>query len=286
MPEGDTIFRAARTLRAALAGREVTAVRTTVAQVRALGPQRLVGQTVAAVESRGKHLLIWFDPSDLALHTHLRMSGAWHTAAAGERPRRPPATARLVLEAGAAVATCFAAPVVELLSRSQVERHPSLAALGPDALADDVDLAEARRRLDLRAEVTIAEAMLDQRVLAGIGNVYRAELLFLHSLDPWTPVGAVAPETRDALLASAVRLLRANVATPGFNRVTTRDPDAVAAGRVPRRRSDALAVYGKAGRPCPRCGTAIRSWQVGTQARRVWWCPRCQGPGPRTPGVS
>ena len=184
---------AARTLRAALVGREVTGVQTTVPQVRALGPRRLVGQRVDAVESRGKHLLMWFDPSDLALHTHMRMTGVWHTYRPGERWRKSPGAARFVLETVEVTAVCFAAPVVELLSRSQVERHPSLAALGPDALDDAVDLAEARRRLDLQADVRIGEALLDQRVLAGIGNVYRAELLFLHAVDPWARVADVPP---------------------------------------------------------------------------------------------
>jgi endonuclease VIII len=178
VPEGDTIFRAARTLRAALNGREVTAVRTTVPQVRSLGPGRLVGQTVADVESRGKHLLIWFAPADLALHTHMMMSGSWHTYRPGQRWRKPEHLARFVLETTDVVAVCFGAPVCELLARTQVRRHPVLSRLGPDALGAQAgregrsgaepDLAEARRRLDARADTAIADALLDQRVLAGV----------------------------------------------------------------------------------------------------------------------
>lgn len=269
MPEGDTIFRAARTLRTALAGREVTAAATTVPQVRGLGVQRLVGQTVTAVESRGKHLLVWFAPSGLALHTHLRMSGSWHTYRAGERWRKPRHLARFVLEVPEHVAVCFAAPVVELLSESQVARHPALARLGPDALDDDVDLGEARRRLDARADVAVAEALLDQRVLAGVGNVYKSEVCFLERVDPWTPVGALDTATRDALLATAVRLLRANVAPGQVARITTDRPG-----------SGRLHVYGRARRPCPRCGTPISVARQGAQARLTYWCRRCQGPGP------
>ncbi len=275
MPEGDTIFKAARTLREALAGRELTAVRTTVAQIRALHPGRLVGQRVADVEPRGKHLLHWFAPSDLALHTHMRMTGSWHVYRQGERWRRPDHQARIVLTAGPVTAVCFNAPVCELLSRGQVDRHPALAALGPDALDDDVDLDEARRRLDARGDTPIAEALLDQRVIAGIGNVYKSELLHLHRVDPWTPVAQVDEATRTALLDTAVRLLRRNVLPGATRRVTTGAGPRPAGG-------DRLYVYGKARRPCPRCSTPIRVARQGEQGRLTYWCPRCQGPGPHS----
>lgn len=273
MPEGDTIARAARTLRAALVGRTLTDVRTTVPQVAALGPRRLVGGTVADVEPRGKHLLHWFAPSGLALHTHMRMTGSWHVYRAGEAWRKPSQWAKVVLETGEVTAVCFSAPVVELLSRTQVERHPALVALGPDAVHPDVDLAEARRRLDARGPTAVGEALLDQRVLAGVGNVYKSEVLFLHRLDPWTPVDAVPPAARDALLATAARLLRHNAASPSPRRATTGDAGTAGGER--------LHVYGRARRPCPRCGTPVRVARQGEQARLTYWCPRCQGPGPR-----
>jgi len=272
MPEGDTIFKAARSLSEALVGREVTRVETGVAQIRALGPQRLVGQRVAQVEPRGKHLLHWFAPSDLALHTHMRMTGSWHVYKVGERWRKPRHLARIVLEVAPVVAVCFSAPVCELLSRGQVDRHGALAALGPDALSDAVDLPEARRRLDARADVAIAEALLDQRVMAGVGNVYKSELLYLHRVDPWALVTQVDEETRGALLDSAVHLLRVNVA-PGATRRTT-------TGASPSGGGDRLHVYGKARRPCARCATPIRVARQGDQGRLTYWCPRCQGPGP------
>lgn len=270
MPEGDTIFRSARTMRAALVGREVTSFLTSVPQIRALGPQRLVGQVVEGVESRGKHLLHWFAPSDLALHTHMRMSGSWHLYRAGERWRKPRQWAKVVLEVEDATAVCFSAPVCELLSRSQVERHPALTALGPDALDPEVDLEEARRRLDERSGMLIGEALLDQRVIAGIGNVYKSEILYLQRVDPWTPVAQVPASALDALLASAVRLLRRNVASGAFRRVTTGNEGAP---------GNRLHVYGRARKPCGRCGTPIRVARQGEQARLTYWCPRCQGPG-------
>ena len=277
MPEGDTIFRTARTLRRVLAGRELTAAQTRVPGVRLLGIGRLVGQTITTVESRGKHLLVWFAPSDLALHTHMQMSGAWHTYAPGERWRRPERLAVLVLATADAVAVCFSAPVVELLSRAQVERHRVLAALGPDALDPAADLAEARRRLDADPGREIGDALLDQRILAGVGNVYRCEVLHIHGVHPWTPVGVVPPATRDALLATAQRLLQANVGPGAFRRTTVAAPGG---GRSqPAGRARRHHVYGRARRPCRRCATPIRTARQGPQARVTYWCPRCQPSG-------
>ena len=271
MPEGDTIFRTARSLRQALAGEEVTDVVTTVAQVRRLGPARLIGQTVRDVESRGKHLLLWFAPSGLALHSHMRMSGSWHVYRQGERWRKPRHLARFELHVAAWVAVCFSAPVIELLSAEQVARHRALAELGPDALDEEPDLVEARRRLDARQDWTIGEALLDQRMLAGIGNVFKNEVLFIHRLDPWRPVRDIDPQTRDAVLDTAVRLMRASATGPTARRVTTGAP---ASGRGD------LYVYGRERRPCPRCQRPIAVARQGEQARLTYWCRSCQGPGP------
>lgn len=271
MPEGDTIFRAAQTLAQAIEGHTVTGFASGVGQVRARLPSRLIGQRVATVEARGKHLLIWFAPSDLALHTHLRMNGSWHLYRADERWRKAEHLARAVIEVPGWQAVCFSAPVCELLSRTEVETHPSIAGLGPDALAEQTDLAEARRRLDARSDWTIAEALLDQRVLAGVGNVYKSEILFIHKLDPWTPVADVPGATRDELLATAERLLKANVAAGAPPGRTTTSPHEGAGN---------LYVYGRARRPCPRCATPISRARHGEQARSTYWCRRCQGPGP------
>jgi endonuclease-8 len=212
-------------------------------------------------------LLFWFAPSRLALHSHMMMRGSWHVYRPGERWRKPERFARIVLDVGDYLAVCFSAPVCELLSASQVAAHPALAHLGPDALDDVPDLAEARRRLDQRADTAIGEALLDQRVLAGIGNVYKSEVLFRHRVNPWTRVGDVPRVTRDALLATAAELLRLNAdPAASFRRVTTGDP------RRP------LAVYGRTGRACPACGAAVRAAPQGVQGRRTYWCPRCQAP--------
>lgn len=272
MPEGDTIYRSARALDRALTGAVVIAASSTVPRVRAVGAERLVGQTVEAVEPRGKHLLVWFAPQHLALHTHLMMAGSWHLYRPGERWRKPTRRASFVLGVPEWTAVCFSAGVCELLGASQVARHPVLAQLGPDALGPDLDLAAVRRRLDARADWPIAEALLDQRVLAGVGNVYKCEVLHLHGVHPWRLVSDLAPAVRDALLTTAVRLLQANVAPSAVARTTTGVPGSTPAGHR-------LFVYGRAGRPCRRCRTPIRVARQGTQARITYWCPACQRRG-------
>ena len=275
MPEGDTIHRTAERLHAALAGQSVVRAESRASQVRALEPGRLVGQTVRRVEARGKHLLAWFAPSGLALHTHLGMHGSWHVYAPGQRWRKPAQRAVMRLDAGERVAVCFHPRTCELLTAAQVAGHAGLSALGPDALAaieaGGADLAEARRRLDDRPKWAIAEALLDQAVLAGVGNVYKCEVLFVCGVDPWARVGDLDAATRDALLAAAERLLRANAGPQRRRRTTTGSP-----APSPSQR---LHVYGRPRRPCPRCATPVRVARQGEQARVTYWCPRCQGPG-------
>jgi endonuclease-8 len=247
---------------------------------------RLVGSTVTAVEAIGKNLLIRFD-NGLELRTHLRMNGSWHRYRPGEPWRRAPARARLVLEVPGAVAVCFDAPVVELLETRAEGLHPALAALGPDLLATDFEMAagaaggaaEALRRLrdPVRADRAIAEALLDQRALAGIGNVYKNEVLFIERVDPWARVRDLDDATLGRLIATARRLLVANAdrgarvgrRTGRAERVTT-GGDRAAAGQ-------SLWVYGRAGRPCRRCGTPIERRRQGTELPRLTYrCPRCQ----------
>jgi endonuclease-8 len=274
VPEGDTLFRTAAGLRPYLVGRAVTAAR-------AQGPgampqvQRLVGQRIDAVESLGKNLLIRFE-GGLELRTHLRMNGSWHRYRPGERWRRPPGRARLVLEVPGSVAVCFDAPVVELFEQRAAHLHPSLSQLGPDLLDHGADLAEARHRLRApeRATLEIAVALLDQRALAGIGNVYKNEVLWIERVSPFSPVGDLDDATLDRLIATARRLLRVNAADGrrGPERVTT-DGDRGAPG--------VLYVYGRGGRPCRRCRTPISVTRQGTDLPRTsYWCATCQGGRP------
>jgi endonuclease-8 len=203
------------------------------------------------------------------------MNGSWHRYRPGERWRRPPGRARLVLEVDGAVAVCFDAPVVELFEARTEHLHPSLSKLGPDLLAPDFDPAEVHRRLrdSARAELEIGVALLDQRALAGIGNVYKNEVLWIERVSPFARVEALDDATLDRLVATAGRLMRANVdARRGPERVTTSD-DRGAPG--------ALYVYGRKGRPCRRCGTVIDVTRQGDDLpRSTYWCPTCQGPRP------
>ena len=274
MPEGDTLFRTAAGLRPYLVGRDVTAAH---AQGPGALPQvhRVVGKRIDAVEAQGKNLLIRFD-GGLELRTHLRMHGSWHRYRPGERWRRPPARARLILEVPGTVAVCFDAPVVELFEQRAEALHGSLSKLGPDLLAPDFDAAEARRRLRApeRAGVDIAVGLLDQRAMAGIGNVYKNEVLWIERVSPFTPIGELDDGTLERLIARSRALLLANVdPRRGPERVTT-SGDRGAPG--------ALYVYGRQGRPCRRCRTAIRVVRQGVDLpRSTYWCPTCQPGEPR-----
>jgi endonuclease VIII len=273
MPEGDTLFRTAAGLRPHLVGREVTAARATRP-----GPQieRVVGSTVDAVESHGKNLVIRFD-NGLELRTHMRMNGSWHRYRPGERWRRTPARARVVLEVPGAVAVCFDAPVVELFERRAEVVHPVISMLGPDLMDASFDQAEAARRLrdPSRAGTPIGEAILDQRALAGVGNVYKSEVLFMERVDPFAPVSSLDDETLDRVLVTAREQLQANARSEGpAGRSTTVD---LKTGK--RLAPSRLWVYDRAGRPCHRCGTLIQVESQGAELpRTTYWCPSCQAP--------
>jgi endonuclease VIII len=275
VPEGDTLHRIAAGLRPFLVGRAVTA-----ATARRPGPRAelLVGATIESVESAGKNLIVRFD-NGLALRTHLGMHGSWHRYSPGERWLRSPARARLVLEVPGAVAVCFDAPTVELFETRAEPVHRTLAALGPDLLDPgfgEADLAEAVLRLRGSDVETIAEGLLDQRSLAGIGNVYKSEALFAERIDPFAPVVTLDDATLRRLVGTARAMLLANLESGP--RVTT--------SAVPEeaRRIGRSWVYGRAGRPCRRCGSVIESLRHGRNNRTTYWCPACQERAGAQPG--
>lgn len=258
MPEGDTIHRAANRLRPALEGH--TLVRFEAPRL--VGDRPTAGERIDAVEARGKHLLVHF-AGGLTLRTHLRMTGSWHLYRTGERWQKPAHLLRALVEADSGwVAVCFQAPVVETYHRGAGE-PPELAALGPDLTTDapDIDAAIARIGAIAGAGTEVADVLLDQRMAAGIGNVYKSEVLFLHRLDPFTPVSDVDTERLRGILTTAHELLRANLGTS--RRTTYRG---------------GLAVYGRQGQECPRCGTPVRMRLQGPMARSTYWCPSCQRP--------
>lgn len=260
MPEGDTVWRTARRLHEALAGGTVTRCDLRVPQ---LATVDLTGRRVLDVASRGKHLLTRFE-GGLTLHSHLGMEGSWQVRSAGGRrsPGGPAHEIRALLGTVDQLAVGFRLPVLELLRTAGEDAV--VGRLGPDLLGDDWDPEEALRRLSADPARPVGEALLDQRNLAGIGNVYRSELCFLARVPPWTPVGEVPAPAR--LVALARRLLVANRGR--VRRSTT--------GEL--RRDRELYVYGRARRPCRRCGAAIRSGSLGPpgEQRIGYWCPRCQ----------
>jgi endonuclease-8 len=216
----------------------------------------MVGHTIERVEANGKHLLIRFD-SGHVLHTHLRMTGSWHVYSTGERWQRPASQARVTITCGSRIAVCFNAPVVELLPPGAEANHPSLSGLGPDILAQPLHVEEIRSRARRRPpDTALGELLLDQRVVAGIGNIWRCEALFLEGRSPWAPVSSLTDHELDALVSTAARIM-----TESLGPFT---------GRPER------WVYRRTGRPCRRCRTPIKSRGQGEQSRTAYWCPTCQ----------
>jgi endonuclease-8 len=264
VPEGDTVWNTARVLHRRLAGGRLTAADLRVPQLAAAD---LTGWTVLESASRGKHLLLRLrDPGGerrLTLHSHLRMDGAWRAYAPGERwAARPAHLIRAVLRTADAIAVGY--HLHELALVPTAEEPKLFAGLGPDLLGADWDPAEAVRRLTAQPATSIAEALLDQGNLAGLGNLYKSELLFLRGVSPWTPVGDV-PDL-PGLVALAQRLLAAN-----RGRWTQSTTGALRHGQTTH-------VYGRRGQPCRRCGAPIRAAEQGE--RITYWCPACQ-PHPR-----
>jgi endonuclease-8 len=257
VPEGDTVYQTARRLDA-LSGQVLTG---SDFRIPSLATTDLAGRTVLETVSRGKHLLMRFE-GGMTLHSHLKMEGAWDVQALIARRRRPEHEIRAILATGKheAIGYSVLLDLVPTPGESGVVGH-----LGPDLLGPDWDPAEAVRRLQRLPHVAVGEALLDQRNLAGIGNIYRAEACFVAGYDPHIPVAEV--DNLPRLVAIAQRMLE--IHKDRHSRITTGD-------RRPGRR---LWVYRRRG-PCLRCGTPIRTGELGPegQERTVWWCPSCQPP--------
>ena len=256
MPEGDTVYKTAQLQNAALAGHVLTGFDLRVPK---FATADLTGETVHEVISRGKHLLHRI--GDFTLHTHLKMEGAWRTYAPGEKWRRPAFQARAVLTTADVVSVGFELGITELLRRE--DEDTVVGHLGPDLLGPDWDAALAVSRLAAHHDDPIYIAALDQRNLAGVGNVYANELCFLRGVLPTRPVAEVE---LPPLVDLAERMLQAN--KDRWVRSTTGD----------LRPGQTSWVYGRRGRPCRRCGTRLLGGELGRdqQERTVTWCPNCQ----------
>jgi endonuclease VIII len=257
MPEGDTIHHAARRIRAVLEGRVPQEILTPQLRHAKDGwPQALAGRAVRGVDAHGKHLFVRFSGA-ITLHSHLRMTGSWGVYREGERWRRSPRRAWIVLRCEGWEVVEFDGPVLELLSDQRARSRPELATLGPDVLAERFDEASFLRRL--RADDParpIADALLDQANVAGIGNLWKAESCFALGVSPWRALSEIGDEEALALVGYArEHMLRA-----------------VEGGHDAHPRE----VYRRAGRPCPRCGTTIRQRGQGENNRQTFWCPCCQ----------
>ena len=273
MPEGDTIFRAARALHRALAGQTVTAFDSQLPALNRIHEDApLTGRTIERVTAAGKHLLMHFS-GDLVLRTHMRMNGSWHIYRPGERWQRASHDMRILISTETFEAVGFNIPVAEFTSSRALSRHNELRRLGPDLLSDEFRTSEAVQRIRERAATPIADALLNQRVVAGLGNVYKSEVLFMCRVNPFTLVRDVGDDKLAAIVDTAQQVLRANVSEAlapmttysGFRKTTRR--------ASPRER---LWVYGRARLPCRRCGTPVRIRKQGLDARLTYWCPECQ----------
>ena len=257
MPEGDTIHYAANRIRPVLLGRRPDAVRTPHPRFgQDRWPERLADREITSVDAHGKHLFLRFE-DELTLHSHLRMTGSWGVHEPGRRWKRHPRRAWLVLSAHGTDVVQFDGPVLELMTESRTRFDHRLTALGPDIIRDDWDedafIARLRRDDPTRG---IGDALLDQRILAGIGNMWKVEGCFLAAIDPWRAAADVSDDEARAIVRE----------------VRPRMQESAQTGMQHRFKQ----IYGRAGRPCPRCGTRLRSRGQGDDNRITFWCEGCQ----------
>ena len=259
MPEGDTIFRSAAKLGQSLEGcviREATTTSLT------LQTDSLIGQTIVNIAARGKHLLMHLSNTQI-IHSHMGMTGSWHTYRRNHSWHKPASQAVLALYFDNAVAVCYSPKLLELLTAAELKRHRWLARLGPDLLAQEFDVAEALTRFRRRNELPMGEAPMNQSIVSGIGNVYKSELLYLDQTHPLTFVTDTSDETLTNIITRARKLLRRNV---------------LGGPRRTRFRGDGhtLWVYGRQGEPCLKCGAMIHLTRQGDLGRTTYFCPSCQ----------
>ncbi|HET8934889.1 MAG TPA: DNA-formamidopyrimidine glycosylase family protein [Polyangiales bacterium] len=272
MPEGDTIFRTARTLARALAGKTVTHFSSELARLHVAAENAaLVGQVLTDVTAHGKHVVMQF-ASGVSLRTHMRMTGSWHIYRVGERWQRPRSEMRIVLETAEFQAVAFQVHEAELVKESALQTR--LETLGPDVLANDFDPQLTAARIVAAGARPMCDVLLDQRVLAGLGNVYKSELLFLARVHPQRHANTVDSATAQLICERAVELLRVNVKDTSAGNIVTYHGLRRTTGRSDP--GDRMWVYQRAGRPCRECGTPITMQRLGQHARSTYYCPRCQ----------
>jgi endonuclease-8 len=249
--EGDTILRLARRFEQTIVG-ETVAASAPNPRGKAAGIERLDGRRLEGVEARGKHFLLFF--GELSLHSHLGMNGGWHVYRRGARWRRPRASAWAVLSGGGWDAVQFGGTTLQVMTTPRLRRHPQITGLGPDILAEQFDEEAAMAAMRADPARTLGDALLDQHLVAGIGNIFKSEACFAARVDPWRPVGEVSEEELRSVLAAARALML----------------EAVKSGRYP------FKVYRRRQGACPRCRGRLSSRGQGDANRTTYWCPRCQ----------
>jgi endonuclease-8 len=265
MPEGDTLFRTARTLQAAIGGQLVTRFETVLPKLaRVDEDEPLAGRTVERVESAGKWLLMRFS-GDLILLTHMLMSGSWHIYRPGERWQRGRQHMRIVIETERMIAVAFNVPVAEFHTEDSLARRRGFNQLGPALLAEDFDAGAAIRNLQAQPEMEVGPALLRQSLVAGIGNEFKSEVCFGAGVNPFRLVGSLAGGELRRLIDVAQKMLADNVAQFSSKRRTTRRVEP----------GEGLWVYGRSGQACRKCGGAIRGRRH-ADGRLTFWCPGCQ----------
>ncbi len=275
MPEGDTIFRSARTLDRALAGKVVTGFRSEYALLARFHDNTpLAGRTIERVEARGKWLLMHFSGGDI-LVTHMLMNGSWHIYRPGERWQMPASKMRIVIETSDFVAVGFNVPLAEMHTAQSLAREKKIPPATSNVLGGDFDASAAVERLLTRGDRELGDALLRQSVLAGVGNVFKSEICFATRLNPFRKVETLTREQAAEVVSVAKQQLASNVLEDSGDQIVTYR------GRRRRttRQSDpgeSLWVYGRQGQPCRRCGELIRRRLQGVDARATYWCPRCQ----------
>jgi endonuclease VIII len=275
VPEGDTIFRTARALGRALVAKPVTGFGSTYPMLTRFDDDTpLAGQTVEQVESRGKWLLIHFSGGG-TLATHMLMSGSWHIYRHGEPWQQPRANMRIVLENSEYIAVGFRVPVAKMLRANEVERTLRIPPAAIDVLSEEFDGTEVARRVLAHGDEEIADVLLHQEVIAGVGNMFKSEICFVTATNPFCRVSALDAEGVSTLIATARRLVKANVLEDSGDAIVTYG------GRKRRTTHESdpganLWVYGRRDEPCRKCGERIRRRIQGPDARVTFWCGRCQ----------
>jgi endonuclease-8 len=274
MPEGDTIFRAARTLHRALAGEAVTGFESMLPKLERVEVDAgVTGRTIEKVEAKGKWTLMYFS-GDLILLTHMLMSGSWHIYRPGERWRRRRLDMRVILRTAKIEAVGFSLPIAEFHTADSLRRRRVFNQIGPSVLAAEYDDAEIVRRLRSRPELMVGEALLSQSLIAGIGNVFKSEICFACGVHPFRTVNSLSILEVASLVSTARKFLLANVSDSSGDKIVTYTGMRRTTGRSDSEEN--LWVYGRRGELCRRCGGAIESRKQGLDARVTFWCSRCQ----------